>query len=396
MGTLDSHRPQAARARRPQLPNPLRTRHLPHLRYTAAMSNSPPVRVALDAMGGDLGHTETVAGAAALSLEDHAVQVLLVGDEPQLAATLANHRHDPTRLQLVHAPGAPVKMAEKPRQALQERPDCSISMAARLVRDGEADALVSAGHTGATILASAMHFQRLPGVRRAALAAVYPTEQRHGPKGDPFALMLDVGATLDASPEDLRGFAVMGAAYAQIISDNDNPRVALLSNGAEPNKGTPAIVAAHQLLAATEGLNFHGNVEGLDIPRGTVDVIVCNGFLGNVVLKMLEGVSEVVSDIAKDAYARRFLWKLGLTMLSNGLRQLRQMTDWKQYGGAPLLGFDRVVIKAHGRSNARAVRNALRVASKAVERDLAGRILRGLGEPEVGEQQTDPICKQPD
>ncbi len=348
----------------------MRSRHGARVRYTPAMSTTKPVRVALDAMGGDLGLSQTVAGAAALSLESKPVQVFLVGDEPRLAAALAETRHDPQWIQLVHAPGAPVRMDEKPRAALTERPDCSISVAAQLVRDGEADALVSAGHTGATILASAMHFQRLPGVRRAALAAVYPTEQRHGPKGDPFALMLDVGATLDASPEDLRGFAVMGAAYAQIISDNDDPRVALLSNGSEANKGTPEIVAAHALLANTAGLNFHGNVEGLDIPRGTVDVIVCNGFLGNVVLKMLEGVSEVVSDIAKDAYARRFLWKLGLTMLSNGLRQLRTMTDWKQYGGAPLLGFDRVVIKAHGRSNARAVRNALRVASKAVERML--------------------------
>lgn len=377
---------------RPRHPQPLRTRHRCPVRYTPAMSKPSPVRVALDAMGGDLGVAETVAGAATLSLETRPVQVLLVGDEPQVAAELAKHRHDPARIQVVHAPGAPVRMDEKPRQALQERPDCSINVAARLVQQGEADALVSAGHTGATILASATHFQRLPGVRRAALAAVYPTEQRHGPKGDPFALILDVGATLDASPEDLRGFAVMGAAYAQIISDNDDPRVALLSNGSEPNKGTPEIIEAHKLLAATAGLNFHGNVEGLDIPRGTVDVIVCNGFLGNVVLKMLEGVSEVVSDIAKDAYARRFLWKLGLTMLSNGLRQLRQMTDWKQYGGAPLLGFDHVVIKAHGRSNARAVRNALRVASKAVERDLAGKIQRGLGTPPAEEPSTDPIC----
>ncbi len=342
------------------------------------MPTPKPIRVALDAMGGDLGVEQTVGGAAALSLEANPAQIILVGDQARISAALAEVRYDPAWIQIVHAAGATVEMSEKPRAALRERPDCSILVAAKLVQDGHADALVSAGHTGATILASAMHFKRLPGVTRAALAAVYPTEQRHGPKGDPFALILDVGATLDATPEDLRGFAVMGAAYAQIISDNENPRVALLSNGTEANKGTPSIVGAHALLKNTPGLNFHGNIEGLDIPRGTVDVVVCNGFLGNVVLKMLEGVSEVVSDIAKDAYARRFLWKLGLTMLSNGLRQLRQMTDWKQYGGAPLLGFDHVVIKAHGRSNARAIRNALKVAAKAVDRDLSGRILKGL------------------
>lgn len=335
------------------------------------------VRIALDAMGGDHGVAAVVEGVAALSLEERPVRVLLVGDQSTLSAALAQHRYDPSWIQVVHADGC-VDMAEDPREALARMPDCSVNVAARLVKEGAADALVSAGQTGATILAASEHFERLPGVRRAALAAVYPTEQRHGPRQDPFALMLDVGATLNATAEDLVGFAVMGAAYARIISDNDNPRVALLSNGAEPSKGTAAIVEAHARLRQLPGLNFVGNVEGLDIPRGTVDVIVCEGFLGNVVLKMLEGVSEVVADLAKDAYARKFLWRLGLTMLSQGIRQLRSMTDWKQYGGAPLLGFDRVVIKAHGRSNPRAVRNAIKVAAKTVDRDLAGQIRRGL------------------
>jgi len=329
-------------------------------------------------MGGDYGLESTVAGAARLSLEENPVRVLLVGDASAITAALAEVSHNPDWIQVVHAADGVVGMDESPRAALAAAPDCSINVAARIVQAGEADALVSAGHTGATILAASQHFSRLPGVCRAALAAVYPTEQRHGPKGDPFALILDVGATLDASAEELVGFAVMGAAYARIISDNEAPRVALLSNGTEPNKGPAAIVEAHALLRQLPGIDFYGNVEGLDIPRGTVDVVVCNGFLGNVVLKMLEGVSEVVSDIARDAYARKFLWKLGLTMLSQGLQQLRRMTDWKQYGGAPLLGFDRVVIKAHGRSNAGAIRNAVKVAAKAVERDLAGQIERGL------------------
>lgn len=341
------------------------------------------VRVAVDAMGGDNGLVAVVEGVAALSREDRPVQVLLVGDQAQLSAALAQHRYDPSWIQVVHAEGA-VAMQDDAREALERQPDNSVLTAARLVKQGEADALVSAGHTGATILASSQLFERLPGVRRAALAAVYPTEQRHGPRQDPFALMLDVGATLTATAEDLVGFAVMGAAYARIISDNDAPRVALLSNGAEPNRGTPAIVEAHQALRASSALNFAGNVEGLDIPRGTVDVVVCEGFLGNVVLKMLEGVSEVVADLARDAYARKFLWKLGLTMLSQGIRQLRSMTDWKQYGGAPVLGFDHVVIKAHGRSNARAIRNAVKVAAKAVDRDLAGQIRRGMSVTAVG------------
>lgn len=335
------------------------------------------IRVALDAMGGDLGTPAVVEGAARLSLEDAPIRVLLVGEAAAVRAHLARHKHDPARLDVVHAEGV-VGMEEDARAALDARPRCSVAIAAALVADGEADALVSAGHTAATILAASRRFGRLPGVRRAALAAVHPTEQRHGPRGDPFALMLDVGATLTATAEDLVAFAVMGSAYARIVSDNPAPRVALLSNGGEANRGTPAIVEAHRVLAGGGAVNFAGNVEGLDIPRGTVDVVVCEGFLGNVVLKMLEGVGEVVADIAKDAYARRFLWKLGLTMLSQGLREIRTLTDWKQYGGAPLLGLDRVVIKAHGRSNARAVRNAVKVAARAVEGDLAGQIARGM------------------
>jgi glycerol-3-phosphate acyltransferase PlsX len=337
-------------------------------------------RIVVDAMGGDVGLPAVVEGVAQITKSDHPVQILLVGDAPTLTAALAEHHHNPSRLQIVHS-GPAIPMDASPRAAL-EREDCSIAVAIGLLQSGEADALVSAGHTGATILCASAQLQRLPGIKRAALAAVYPTEQRHGPNQDPFALMLDVGATLNASAEDLVGFAVMGSAYASIISDNPTPAVALLSNGSEPNKGTAAIREAHKRLSQLRSLNFVGNVEGLDIPRGTVDVIVCDGFLGNVVLKMLEGVSDVVTDLAKDAYARKFLWRLGLTMLSQGLRQLRSMTDWKQYGGAPLLGFDKVIIKAHGRSNARAIANAIKVASKAVDRDLTGRIRAGLAPSE--------------
>jgi glycerol-3-phosphate acyltransferase PlsX len=334
------------------------------------------ITVALDAMGGDNGIEATVEGAALLSREPGDIYVLLVGDERQLTARLERTSHDPSRIGVVHAHGA-VAMADDPRAALERMPDCSIAVAARLVRDGEAQALVSAGHTGATILASAHHFERLSGVRRAALAAVYPTEQRHGPKQDPFALMLDVGATLEAEPEDLVSFALMGSVYSSIVSEIPEPRVALLSNGTEPNKGTRSIVAAHALLKGGP-VNFAGNVEGIDIPRGTVDVVVCDGFLGNVVLKMLEGVSDVVKDVARQASSRRLQWALGLAMLGGGIQEIKRLTDWKGYGGAPLLGFDRVVIKAHGRSESRAIRNAVKVGAKTVRGGLVPRIQADL------------------
>ena len=172
--------------------------------------------------------------------------------------------------------------------------------------------------------------------------------------------------------------AVMGSAYSSIVSSIAEPRVALLSNGHEAAKGTASIVEAHQRLVQGP-LNFAGNVEGLDIPQGTVDVVVCDGFLGNVVLKMLEGVSEVLVDVARKASGRRWQWKMGLAMLGGGIREIRRMTDWKSYGGAPLLGLDQVVIKAHGRSEKRAdSRNALKVAAKAVRGDLIGQIRTGV------------------
>jgi glycerol-3-phosphate acyltransferase PlsX len=334
--------------------------------------------IALDAMGGDLGLDATVAGAAKLSREPVDIRVLLVGDAAAISARLADVSYDPSRLEIVGASGA-VAMDADPRQALDDAPDCSVLTAARLVRDGDADALVSAGNTGGTILASARTFERLPGIRRAALAAVYPTERRHGPRRDPFALMLDVGATLHAEEADLLGFAVMGSAYSSVISEIAEPRVALLSNGTEPNKGTAPIKAAHQRLLAGP-LNFAGNVEGLDIPRGTVDVIVCDGFLGNVVLKMLEGVGEVFRDVAREASGRKLQWKMGLAMLGGGLKRIRRMTDWKAYGGAPLLGMDQVIIKAHGRSESRAIRNAIKVAAKAADGGLIEKIQSGSAE----------------
>jgi len=335
------------------------------------------ITVAVDAMGGDLGPEAVVEGVCTISREDAPIQVLLVGDGAVLTPLLETQRYDPTRLALAHA-SLHCSQNDKPKAFLDANPECSVLLASDLVARGEAQAVVSCGNTGALILAASQKFTRLPGIRRAALAAVHPTERVHGPHNDPFALMLDVGATLTATAEDLVGFAVMGSAYAQVISDTESPLVALLSNGGEAHKGTPAIVEAHARLLGHKGINFAGNVEGLDIPKGTVDVVVCEGFLGNVVLKMLEGVSEVVADIAKDAYARKFLWKMGLTMLSEGIRQIRTMTDWREYGGAPVLGFDHVVIKAHGRSNPQAIRNAVRVARKAVDRGLADKIREGM------------------
>jgi glycerol-3-phosphate acyltransferase PlsX len=332
--------------------------------------------IAVDAMGGDFAPEPIVEGAAEASLTTPS-QIVLVGDESRIAALLSKLRHDPERVRVVGASGA-IPMDASPRSALDAMPDASLPTAARIVAgkvDGiGADALVSAGNTGAVILACADAFGRLQNVRRTALAAVIPTERRRGERNDPFTLLLDAGATLRVGPHDLASFALMGATYASIVSKNERPKVALLSNGRERNKGTEEIVQAHALLEGVGSIDFLGNIEGVDIPRGTADVIVCDGFTGNITLKMLEGVHETIMDLARFAYRSKLSWKLALWLLSSGIRTLKELTDWQQYGGAPILGFDRLCIKAHGRSGARAIKNAIKVAVRCVEQDLPGNI----------------------
>jgi glycerol-3-phosphate acyltransferase PlsX len=336
-------------------------------------------RIVVDAMGGDQAPDEIVKGAAEASLSLPGAEIVLVGDAAILGGILPNLRHDGARVRVHHA-ASYIEMDEKPAEALAAKPDASIAVAADLVARGEGDALVSAGNSGASVLACARRWKLIPGVRRAAMAAVYPTELRRGDKDDPFSLILDVGATIDASAEDLVTFAIMGSAYAKLVSANRRPRVALLSNGSEAGKGPASVVRAHELLLETTELNFIGNVEGLDIPRGVADVIVCSGFVGNVAIKMLEGVTETVVRLARYAHKERLTWRLGLLALSSAIDQLKQVTDWQQYGGAPLLGFEHLFVKAHGRSGAPAITNAIKVAHKALSGGLTSHIARALTE----------------
>lgn len=333
--------------------------------------------IVVDAMGGDDAPEAIVAGACEAANVTRA-RIELVGDVSVLEALVTKYEGDRSRIDLVPAEGV-IAMDAKPKVALLEQPQASLPVAARRVASAtEPSALVSAGNTGAVVMACAHFFERIPGIRRTALAAVIPTEQRHGEKNDPFSLLLDAGATLRVEAEDLAGFALMGATYASIVSRNQNPKVALLSNGTEPTKGTPEIVAAHDLIGALGDIEFIGNIESLHIPRGTADVIVCDGFTGNITLKMFEGMAEVVMDFARYAYQRRFTWRLGMWFLQSGIRRIKELTDWQQYGGAPILGFDRLCIKAHGRSGPRAIRNAIRVAERCLEQRLCERIAEGV------------------
>jgi glycerol-3-phosphate acyltransferase PlsX len=330
--------------------------------------------IALDAMGGDHAPEAPVAAALAVARETE-IAVQLHGDKARLEPLLARAGAARVRIELVHAPDA-VGMGEDPREAVR-RAGTSIASAADAVAAGRAEALVSAGNTGATLLHAGRAIPRLAGVRRPALAAVYPTRPRaHNP--DPFALLLDVGANLACEAEDLVQFATMGAAYAARISKVERPTVGLLNIGEEPGKGDALLRRAHELLGAAPGLAFRGNVEGKDVPLGVVDVIVCPGVLGNVALKLLESMGELVLSLGEDVFRRRAHWRAGRFLLRGGLARLSHLMDYKSYGGAPILGFERIVIKAHGRSDARALANAVKVAAKAVRDDVCGAIAAGL------------------
>jgi glycerol-3-phosphate acyltransferase PlsX len=315
--------------------------------------------------------------AAAISRETD-IALLLVGDAARLEAELGRLAPEPGRISWLHAPDA-VAMGEAPREAVA-RTSSSLALAAEAVAAGRADALVSAGNTGALLLHAARAIPRLPGVRRAALAAVYPTLPRpHNP--DPFALLLDVGANLQCTAADLLQFAAMGAAYAARISKVARPSVGLLNIGEEPGKGDPLLREAHAALARAPGIAFHGNVEGRAVPLGAVDVVVCPGVIGNVVLKLLESMGEVLLAMGDAVYRERLRWRAGRFLLRDGLARVSNLLDYASYGGAPILGFERIVIKAHGRSGERALENAIKVAAKAVRDDVCGAIaaqLRGL------------------
>lgn len=349
------------------------------------MTKKAPITIAVDAMGGYHGPTETVAAVAEASLRrdgERSVFFALVGDEIKLSEALFELDHNPERIQIFHAPTV-VGMSERPQQAIRDRPDSSILQACELVAQGQADAVISAGHPGVSVLASMEKFSLIEGVRRAALASVYPTPRVRGAKEDPFSLILDVGASLRAEPEDLLTFGLMGSAYARIVSRNPRPKVALLSNSRESTVGPEEVIAAYELMSAHGTLNFYGNIEGHEIPRGLADVVVCEGFAGDIAIKILEGISEAAFDLARSAYNHKTTWRMGLKLLSGGLKQLKQFTDFEEYGGAPLLGVDQVVILCHPRSGRKAIGNALKLAIRNVRASLPEAIARDLnGESE--------------
>jgi glycerol-3-phosphate acyltransferase PlsX len=323
------------------------------------------LRIAVDGMGGDNAPAEIVAGAAAAARE-YGIEVLVVG-LPAVVQPLLDAHPD---LRFVPATQV-IGMDEHPAQSVRQKPDSSMSVCARLCRDREADGWISAGNSGA-VMAAALFIQgRIKGVERPALGSVVPT-------GDGVAYFLDVGANVDSKSDYLFQFAQMGAVYAERMLGRHNPRVALLSNGEEPGKGDELVRQTYERLSRSE-INFVGNVEGKDIFAGKTDVVVADGFVGNIAIKMAEATAEFIFRTLREEIPKSPPGVLGGLLIRPGVRRIRERMDWREFGGAPLLGIDGVAVVAHGRSDAQALKNAIRVAREAVDNALIANIREAVG-----------------
>ncbi|HEV8481240.1 MAG TPA: phosphate acyltransferase PlsX [Candidatus Eisenbacteria bacterium] len=336
------------------------------------MSKSSVPTIGVDAMGGDFGPSVVVSGVTqALADFPGRFKVVLLGDKDEIQHELRKLRlAEDESLRIVHAPER-IEMADAAATAFRRRPNSSLVVGTQLQKSGEVDALFSTGNTGAVVAIQLLGLGRLERVQRPAIAAVFPSKQ----KG---TVVLDVGATADCKPQHLAQFAEMGTAYAQYVLDKADPRVGLLSIGEEKSKGNEVVQQAHVLLESLEGLNFIGNVEGRDILEGTVDVVVTDGFTGNVVLKLAESVAKHVTQIFRREMTASVSSRIGAWMLKPAFVRLRNSIDYAEYGAAPLLGVDGVCFIGHGRSSPRAVRSALRGSATFVERRVNDHIRENL------------------
>jgi glycerol-3-phosphate acyltransferase PlsX len=328
--------------------------------------------IALDAMGGDKCPVPEIAGAIDAARE-FGTRVLLVGREDFIRGELDRHRHwKDLPIEIVPATDR-ITMEDSAAKAARQKNQSSMHVAARLVRDGGAQGWVSAGNTGACMAIAKMVQGKVPGVDRPALSGVFPTLTLHKP-----VVMLDVGANVDCTPEMLAQFAIMGEAYSRLVLRQPAPKVGLLSIGEEEHKGNELTKAAMAILKRLP-LDFYGNVEGRDIFGGAVDVIICDGFVGNVALKTSEGLADMIKGLLRQGLTATPFTKMGALLVKPALDNLKKRTDYAEYGGAPLLGLKGVCIVCHGRSDANAIKNAIRVAAEFSRCNLNQEIEHGLG-----------------
>lgn len=332
-------------------------------------------RIAIDAMGGDNAPAEIVAGAIRAQ-EELDVEVLLVGDPQAIEACLKEQHRSSRNVEIVPADDV-VAMDEEPLGALKRKPKASINVAMDLVKTRNAQAVVSAGHSGAAMAASLLRLGRLPGIDRPAIGAVFPSMM-----AGKSVIVLDVGANVDCRPKYLDQFAVMGAVYSQYVLGIPDPQVGLINIGEEPSKGNDLAIRTHQLLENNPRISFIGNAEGRDVLSGRFDVIVCDGFVGNVLLKYTEAVGEAMLQTLQEELSQGLRGQLGSALLQSNIKRVRQRIDHTEHGGGLLLGVDGICIISHGSAQAPSIFNAIRLAKDAVDNRVLERIQSNIDELE--------------
>lgn len=320
------------------------------------------MRIALDAFGSDKAPLPEVEGAVLAINENLCQKVYLVGDEKILNQELAKYYYDKERIEVVHASEV-VGMHDEPAGAARKKKNSSMVKAIHLHKDGVVDAVVSAGNTGAMMAASLIVLGRIKGVLRPAIALIFPTKTGS-------EIILDVGANADCDVQQLVQFAELGSMYSQFIDKIERPRVSLLNIGEEDEKGNELTKEVHKHLASQPNINFIGNIEGKDILKGVTDVIVCDGFTGNVMLKTVEGVAIAIFEIFKEQFAKDWIARIGGLLALPVFNYLKKKLDHTEYGGALLIGLRGIPIVSHGRSNSKAIKNAIKLASKLAETDF--------------------------
>lgn len=318
--------------------------------------------IAIDAMGGDFGPPVTVPGALKAA-RDCGCKLIFVGKADAIDKELQKEKTSGVSFEIVHAEEV-AEMQDKPSDVLRRKKNSSIQVACRLVKDGKADGLVSPGHSGATVACAMFIIGRIPGVERLGLATMLPSEIEGHP-----TVMLDVGANIDSKPHHLFQFGLMGTAFAQTVMGRSNPKVGILSIGEEEGKGNSLVKDSYELLKLAQNVNFAGNAEGRDIFTGQFDVIVCDGFVGNVALKLAEGLGSSLRNILKSALLSSIPSKLGTLLSYGALKRFARVIDYAEYGGAPLLGLESIALVCHGKSNIKAISSATRMANTFVEKD---------------------------
>lgn len=329
-------------------------------------------RIALDAMGGDLGPDVVVEAAVTALAEKPNLHLAIFGEQQQIEKSLSGKNYDASRLEIIGTTQV-VSNDESPTAAIRSKKDSSMVRALQYAKEGNAQALVSAGSTGALLTGGTLLLGRIKGIKRPALAVMFPT------KKEPI-LILDIGANVDCKPEYLYQFAILGKAYYQGTFSKKEIRVALINNGAEEHKGSQLTKEAYQLLAADKTLGFVGNVEPRELHSGNYDVAVCDGFVGNTILKYAEGLSSMIFSETKAAIMSNIFSKLGGLFIKKSLKGMADKFNYKKYGGAPLLGLETLVVKAHGSSDATAFKNAIYQCYRFLEADITGEVKRILKE----------------